>query len=263
MLATTLHAGRLGLPCICLTSHQPKSPYVARTLRLLLANGAEIVRYGGNYHSRVETMRRHVQGRNAWVIPLGGSSWLGTVGYVNAGLELAAQIENDELTQPDAIYIATGTMGSAAGLALGLALAGLGTTVQAVRVSPEFIMNPGRLDRLMEKTSSMLNRIDPSIPTHLARRANIAVRHEFFGSGYGISNDETDAAVAFAQDQLGLQLETTYTGKALAALLHDIADPKYQGKSLLFWNTYNSSPLPHAGDVDLSDLPAEFMRYFD
>ena len=70
MLATTLHAGRLGLPCTCLTSHQPRSPSVAQTLRLLLANGAEIVRYGGDYHHRVETMRQHVQGRNAWVIPV-------------------------------------------------------------------------------------------------------------------------------------------------------------------------------------------------
>jgi D-cysteine desulfhydrase len=263
MLATTLHAARLGLPCICLTSHQPNSPYVARTLRLLLANGAEIVRYGGDYHSRIETMRRHVQGRNAWVIPLGGSSWLGTVGYVNAGLELAAQIGKGELPQPDSIYIATGTMGSAAGLALGFALAGLGTSVQAVRVSPDFIMNRDRLDRLMAKTATMLNSLDDSIPTDLPARTNIAVRHEFFGAGYGISNEETDAAVALAKEQLGLQLEPTYTGKALAALLHDLVDPTHQGKTLLFWNTYNSCPLPGAGDVDLADLPAEFMRYFD
>jgi D-cysteine desulfhydrase len=263
MLATTLHASRLGLHCICLTSHQPRSPYVARTLGLLLANGAEIVRYGGDYHSRVETMRRHVQSRNAWVIPLGGSSWLGTVGYVNAGLELAAQVENGELVQPDRIYIATGTMGSAAGLALGLALAGLDTSVQAVRVSPDFIMNRGRLDRLMAKTAAMLKRVDDSIPADLAGCSNIDVRHEFFGAGYGISNDETDAAVALANQQLGLLLEPTYTGKALAALLHDIGDSQHRGESLLFWNTYNSVPLPDAGDVDLAGLPTEFMRYFD
>jgi D-cysteine desulfhydrase len=263
MLATTLHAVRLGLPCTCLTSHQPKSPYVARTLRLLLANGAEIVRYGGDYHSRIETMRRHVQGRNAWVIPLGGSSWLGTVGYVNAGLELAAQIENGELPRPDSIYIATGTMGSAAGTALGFALAGLTTSVQAVRVSPDFIMNRDCLDRLMSKTATMLNSLDDSIPADLPARTNITVRHEFFGAGYGISNEETDAAVALAQEQLGLQLEPTYTGKALAALVHDLADPTHQGETLLFWNTCNSCPLPDAGDVDLASLPAEFMRYFD
>ena len=263
LLATTLHAGRLGMPCICLTSHQPKSPYVSHTLRLLLANGAEIVRYGGSYHGRIETMRRHVQGRNAWVIPLGGSSWLGTVGYVNAGLELAAQVAAGAAPHPDRIYIATGTMGSSGGLALGLALAGLDTSVQAVRVSPDSVMNRARLDRLMIKTSLMLNRFDASIPADLARRTNVEVRHEFFGAGYGVSNEATDVAVTLAREQLGLRLEPTYTGKAMAALLHDVASRGHARKSLLFWNTYNSSPLPDAGTVSLDGLPAEFLRYFD
>ena len=120
-----------------------------------------------------------------------------------------------------------------------------------------------RLDRLMAKTATMLNSLDDSIPTDLPARTNIAVRHEFFGAGYGISNEETDAAVTLAKEQLGLQLEPTYTGKALAALLHDLVDPTHKGETLLFWNTYNSCPLPGAGDVDLADLPAEFMRYFD
>ena len=264
-LATTLYAKQLDLPCICLTSHQVRTAAAAKTLRLLLENGAEIVRYGGSYHSRVETMRRHVQGRNVWLIPLGGSSWLGTVGYVNAGLELAAQVAALEVPAPDRIYIATGTMGSAAGLALGLALAGQKSEVQAVRVSPDNIMNRQRLDRLMAKTVTMLNRVDATIPADLASRARIDVRHEFFGDGYAVSNAVTDAAVEFASDQLELQLEPTYTGKAMAALLHDLLRPEHDGKSMLFWNTYNSNPLPEPDEaaVDTDRLPAEFLRYFD
>lgn len=264
-LATTLYAKQLGLPCICLTSHQAKTAAVAKTLRLLLANGAEIVRYGGGYRDRVETMRRHVQGRNVGLIPIGGSSWLGTVGYVNAGLELAAQIAALEIPVPDRIYIATGTMGSAAGLALGLALAEQKAEVQAVRVSPEAIMNRQRLDHLVAKTAMMLNRIDASIPADIASRVHIDVRHEFFGKAYAVSNEATDDAVEFASAQLELKLETTYTGKAMAALLHDLACPEHAGKSMLFWNTYNSNPLPEPDEatVDLDRLPAEFLRYFD
>lgn len=264
-LATTLYAKQLGLPCICLTSHQPKTAAAARTLRQLLASGAEIIRFGGGYRARVETMRRHVQGRNVSVIPLGGSSWLGTLGYVNAGLELAAQIAALEIPAPDRIYIATGTMGSAAGLALGLALAGQKADVQAVRVSPEVIMNRRRLDHLLAKTATMLNHFDASIPRDLASRARIHVRHEFFGEGYAVSNDATDAAIEFAADHLRLSLEPTYTGKAMAALLHDLARPELAGKSMLFWNTYNSNPLPEPDDatIDMDRLPAEFLRYFD
>ena len=264
-LATALYAGRLDLGCTCLLSHQVQTPAVAKVLQLLLQCGAEIVRYGGDYHSRIETMRQHVQGRRACVIPLGGSSWLGTVGYVGAGLELAAQVHAGEIDAPARIYIATGTMGSAGGLALGLALAGLESEVQAVRVSPQDIMNRERLDRLMAKTAGMLNRLDPAIPADLQARARITVRHEFFADGYARSNAETDAAINIAADALGLELEPTYTGKAMAALLHDAGRVRQRDASLMFWNTYNSSPLPEiqTSAADMERLPAEFLRYFD
>ncbi len=264
-LATALYSRRLGLDCTCLLSHQVKSPAVVTVLQQLLQCGAEIVRYGGDYRSRVDTMRQHVQGRRTWVIPLGGSSWLGTVGYVSAGLELAAQVEAGEIDAPTRIYMATGTMGSAGGLALGLALAGLKSEVQAVRVSPQEIMNRGRLDHLMAKTAGMLNRLDPGIPEDLHRRVRIEVRHEFFADGYARSNAETDAAIDIARDALGLQLEPTYTGKAMAALLHDAGQARNRDASLMFWNTYNSNPLPEvkASAIDIDRLPAEFLRYFD
>ena len=264
-LATALYAQRLDLGCTCLLSHQVKSPAVVKVLRLLMHCGAEIVPYGGDRQSRLETMRRHVQGRRSWVIPLGGSSWLGAVGYVGAGLELAAQIDAGEIDAPTRIYVATGTMGSAGGLALGLALAGVRSEVQAVRVTPEQIMNRTRLDKLMAKTALMLNRLDPGIPADLHQRTRIQVRHEFYGDGYAKSNPATDAAITVARDSLGLELESTYTGKAMAALLHDAGQSRYRDASLMFWNTYNSNPLPDVqkSDVDLEQLPAEFLRYFD
>ncbi len=264
-LATALYAQHLELGCTCLLSHQVRSPAVARTLGMLTQCGAEIVHYGGSYRSRVTTMRQHVQGRRSAVIPLGGSSWLGTVGYVAAGLELASQVEAGEIGAPARIYIAAGTMGSAGGLALGLALAGMKSEVQAVRVTPESVMNRERLDRLMAKTAAMLNRLDSCIPADIHRRARIEVRHEYFGDGYAVSNPATDAAVATARDALGLHLETTYTGKAMAALLDDASRPPYRDASLLFWNTYNSNPLPEVpgSAVDFGRLPAEFLHYFD
>jgi hypothetical protein len=71
--------------------------------------------------------------------------------------------------------------------------------------------------------------------------------------------------VQTARDTLGLHLETTYTGKAMAALLHDVASTAYRGEHCLFWNTYNSQPLPVSGDRPASrdNLPEAFMRYFD
>jgi len=126
-------------------------------------------------------------------------------------------------------------------------------------------MNRERLERLMAKTATMLNRLDSSIPANIYSRARVDVRHEFFGDGYAISNPTTDAAVATARDALGLRLEPTYTGKAMAALLHDAMQPPHRDAPLLFWNTYNSNPLPEmpGAPVDFGRLPAEFLHYFD
>ena len=132
-LATAIHARDAGLECTCFLSHQHRTPNIARTLNMHRQLGTEILRWGGPI-DQVGLFREHLQRRNAWVIPLGGTCWLGALGFVNAGLELAWQIEQGLVAKPARIYVASGTSGTAAGLALGIAAAGLDTEVHAVQV---------------------------------------------------------------------------------------------------------------------------------
>lgn len=263
-LATAIFAVRSGFECTCFLGHQKHTPNIPKTLNMHRRIGTEIIRYGGTV-DRLATFRRYLQGRRSWVIPIGGSSWLGTVGFVNAGLELASQIAAGEVAAPDRIYIANGTMGSAAGLTLGLALAELPTEVHAVRVADRRFSNPQALQRLMRKTAKLLNRLDPSIPANVVDRTRLQWRDDFFAGGYASCDAVTASAVEQAIHKLGLALETTYTGKAMAALLHDLLAEKYEGEDYLFWNTYNSRPLPVTGDRPPSpdNIPQEFMTYFD
>lgn len=263
-LATALYSRELGFECTCFLAHQRKTGSVSQVLNMHLKNGTEIVRYGGAYARRIRAIRDSLWHRQAWVVPAGGSSWVGTVGFVNAGLEIAAQVERGEIPAPDRLYVATGTMGTAAGLALGLALAGLGTEVHAIRVSHTDLCNEESLTRLMRKTASMMRRLDGSIPESLAERVNVRLRHSFFAGGYAHSDADTEYAIRLAREQLGLRLEPTYTGKSMAALLNDIQDGSAAGEELLFWNTYNSTPLPVTPDLlqDHDALPQEFLSYF-
>ncbi len=261
-LATALYARQAGFDCTCFLSHQASTPLVAATLNRHIQNGTELVRYGGSYHSRVQTLRDRLWGRRAWVIPMGGSSWLGTIGFVAAGLELAGQVDAGKIPAPQRLYVGAGTMGTAVGIALGLALAGLDTEVQAVRVSDVSIMNAQALHGLLTKTALMMRRHDHSIPKDLAGRARIRIRDEFFGPGYACGTAATDEAIAFAADAFGLTLETTYTGKAMSALLADWR--KQEDGRVLYWHTYHSAPLevPTDAPLDRAALPAEFLRYF-
>jgi len=262
-LATAIFAKELGFECTCFLAHQKSTPNIAAALNRHLELGTEIVRYGGGV-DHLELFRRSLQNRKTWVIPLGGTCWLGAVGFVNAGLELAEQIKSHELELPDRIYMANGTMGSVAGLALGLALANLPTEIHAVRVADNRFVRREVLDRLMIKTAALLNRRDSSIPTDLAARTNISWREEFYAGGYAAVDDATTAAVAFAKENLGMNLETTYTGKALAALLHDLESGD-AGASSLFWNTYNSQALSSKTHSQPSrrNLPEQFERYLE
>ncbi len=263
-LATALYARHLGLSCTCFLSHQIRSPSVPLTLKMHVRNNTDVVRYGGSYANRISILREHLWHKNAWVIPAGGSSWLGAIGFVSAALEIAEQIEAALLPRPDKLYVAAGTLGTVAGLAVGLALAGLPTEVHAVRVTEPAYSGEKLLHRLIHKIVDMMRRLDPSIPQDLPERVNVRVRHSFFAGGYAHSNDATDFAVRFAQENMGLTLETTYTGKAMAALLADIRSAKNERPEILFWNTYNSVPLP-ATEMERparGELPDEFMSYF-
>lgn len=261
-VATALYARQQGFACTCFLSHQTRTPNAERALRFHMQNGTELVRYGGSRDERLRTLRQYLHGRCAWLIPLGGSSWLGSVGFVNAGLELAAQIETGEIECPERIYVALGTMGTAAGLTLGLALAGLDIETQAIRVTDKMVANRPNLERLQRKTATLMHALDPAIPSDLATRCRIVIRDEFFASGYAYSNETTERAIDFAHEQMALDLEATYTGKTMAALINDL-DHGFNGP-VLFWNTYNSRALPidENEEQDLGALPAEFSRYF-
>ena len=263
-LATAIFAAGCGFACTCFLGPQRRTRGIAKTLNMHRQLGTEIVRFGGSV-DRLATLRRYLRGRQAWVVPLGGSSWLGAVGFVNAGLELASQIDSGELAVPDRVYIANGTMGSSVGLALGLALAGLPIELHAVRVVDENVASPRAFERLLGKTAMMLRRIDASIPSDLSDRTRVHWRDEFLAGGYAAADDATVRAVTLASDRLALALETTYTGKAMAALLHDLASPEYDGGNYLFWNTYNSRPLPVTAEPPKTpdNIPEEFMTYFD
>ena len=263
-LATAILAQRSGFDCSCLLVQQKPTPKIPRTLNMHRRIGTELVALGGSV-DRLATYRRYLQGRHCWVIPMGGSSWLGAVGFVNAGLELAHQVSAGDAVAPQRIYVANGTMGSCVGLALGLALAELPTELHAVRVVDKRFASPAAFARLMRKTAMLLHRYDASIPADLDSRVRLQWRDEFFAGGYAVSDSVTDGAVALAKQSLGLDIETTYTGKAMAAMVRDLTSADYDGGHYLFWNTYNSRPLPVGNERPSTarNIPPEFMTYFD
>lgn len=266
-LATAIYGKKAGLKTVLMLFRQPNSHSVRHNLMMNLASGAELIHHD-SYQKHVqafeETVRKYgaADGQTPYVIPLGGSSPMGALGYVNAGLELAAQIAAGELPPPSRIYLALGTMGTAMGLLLGLKAGGVKTNLQAVRAVPTYVAGIDRCHLLFNQTNALLREMDPSFPVCTLEPEDITIRQEYFGEKYGLFTPEAVAAAALLRESDEIVLDGTYTGKACAAFLADVRS-NVDGP-VLFWNTKNSQPLPpEAMATDYRLLPAPLHCYFE
>ncbi|MDD5038588.1 MAG: pyridoxal-phosphate dependent enzyme [Dehalococcoidales bacterium] len=272
-LATAIYARQLGLKSISMLVPQPNAHYVRRNLLMSYHSGAELHLYSNIRFitpfaapAVLYQLLRHrlKRGQLPRVIPMGGSSPLGAVGYVNAAFELKGQILRGEIPEPDYIYIASGSMGTAAGLMLGLRAINSKTRVVAVRVNSDSFVNTKGLVKLIYRTNSLLSSLDPSFPRLEFSEHDMDIRHSFFGKQYALFTKEGLEAVAIMERYGGIKLEGTYTGKAFAALIDDGKKSSLRDKVLLFWNTYNSLDFSEAiATIDYHQLPRCFHRYFE
>jgi D-cysteine desulfhydrase len=160
------------------------------------------------------------------------------VGAIEAGLELAAEVAAGVLPAPARVYVALGSGGSAAGMAAGLALAGLSSRTIAVLVTDLVPPSHAKLVRLARKALRRLARAGAAIdPDAVARTVEGALEVDggHVGPGYGHATAEAEAAARLALEQAGLELDPTYTAKALAALR---ARERGAREPLVFWNTF-------------------------
>jgi D-cysteine desulfhydrase len=262
-LATAIFGKKLDFQVLLGLFDQPVTAHVRKNLLLFHANGAEI-RYVGSLLNAVfryyviERLRRP----GSYFIPPGGSSALGTLGYVDAGLELAMQVERKVLPLPRMIFLAAGTCSTAAGLILGLRLAGLAPRVIGVQVAPRPFANPKTVLRLARKALRKMKRHDQSVPQVNLGRSDAPIEQGHYGPGYGVPTDAGRAAVQFMAENEGIPLELTYTGKAFGALLASVKSESSRGP-VLFWNTFNSVDLSSTADnVRFQSLPGVFHRFF-
>ena len=272
-LATTIYARQMGLKSISMLIPQPNADYVRRNLLMSYHYGAELHLYSPNRFIKVTAtpaviyqLLRHGLKEGHWprVIPMGGSSPLGAVGYVNAAFELNDQIMRGEILEPDYIYIASGSMGTAAGLLLGLRTLNSKTKVVAVRVNSERFVNVKGLIKLIYKTNSLLSSMDPSFPNFDFRDTDVEIRQGFFGNQYALSTEAGMEAMSLMNRYGAIKLDGTYTGKTFAALIDDAKKLNLRNKVILFWNTYNSVDFSEIiAAIDYHVLPQSFHRYFE
>jgi len=179
--------------------------------------GARIHHLPGSADARVFTEERiaalRTQGRRAYLVGLGGSSPVGSIGYAACAAELVAQQAALTLSFTH-IIVPNGSAGTHAGLAAGFA---------AMQADPSRIQSftvlaplPKAYETTVELAQRVLALIDPD------RRLDpktIRIDGTQLGDGYGIPTPAMFEAVRLMARTEGLLLDPVYGGKAFAGLL--------------------------------------------
>lgn len=236
VLATAVFGRRAGLSTRALLTPQPDVREIALNERLLPAFGMDVIRCTRFTQVPLGLLRTRLAplgGARPYWIPPGSHHPLGVLGVAEGALEVAQAIARGELPGLDDVVVPTGTCATAAGLALGFAMAGVPVRVVAVRMVPMIVTGPGKMRRLAQRTLALLRRAGYREPVTLG---DVLWLDEYAGPGYGLPNPRSDQAARDVAETGCFRTETTYVAKTLALFLGE----RLRGRRVLFWDTYSA-----------------------
>lgn len=171
------------------------------------------------------------QGKRPYIVPLGGSSPLGTLGYIAAMRELVSQAEDLGIAF-DRIYITSGSGGTHGGVVLGNKLFNYGAHVSGISVSRT---RAAAEERVLTTIQSCINEF--KLPVSVSP-ADVEVDDRFVGPGYAKITDGGQEAIRLLASCEGIVADPVYTGKTLAGLIGHVREGRIgHAENVLFWHT--------------------------
>ncbi len=227
---TAAAAARFGFECtLVLTGDMPKEASANLLLDQLF--GAHIVnvvdrkdrdRILQDIHDKAAS-----EGKNPYLVPYGGSSSTGALGYAFAMEEF---IKQD--VRVDWIIFGTSSGGTHAGLVLGQRLHGFKGKVLGISIDESVDWLQKNVSALASSASEKLGKRIQFVPE------DVLATDDYCHAGYGVLTDaEREAVKLFAQVE-GLLLDPVYTGRAAAGMM-DLIRRGFikKDETVLFWHT--------------------------
>ncbi|MCK5816948.1 MAG: D-cysteine desulfhydrase family protein [Candidatus Marinimicrobia bacterium] len=240
-IQTVVAAKKLNLDChIVLSGDEPKHPNGNLFLDILAGATVHYVKHPDRdlrMHELAEEMRK--AGKNPYVIPVGGSNALGTVGYVMAMPEVVRQMELMNI-KCDRIIVASSSGGTMAGMVLGAKLVGFKVKITGIsidRVKTGKGAFPPELAELANKTAELLE-----LDIRLTEK-DFELEYDYLGAGYAIVGDNERHAIKTLAQSEGIFIGPVYTGRAMGAMIDKIRNEQWKNETILFWHTGDSAAL--------------------
>ncbi len=239
---TAAAAARYGMECtLVLTGEMPPKP----TANILLDQlfGARIVNVADRKdRERIlqETFdKATAEGKKPYLVPYGGSSSTGALGYAFAMEELMKQMQDfrsfgnfGSLERVDWIIFGTSSGGTHAGLVLGQRVFGFTGKVLGISIDEPVEWLQKNVSALATAASEKLGERIVFAP------ADVAANADYCAPGYGVLTAAEREAVHMCASLEGLLLDPVYTGRAAAGMIDLIRKGFFKkGETVLFWHT--------------------------
>lgn len=233
---TAAAAARFGFECILvLTGDLPARPSGNLTLDHLL--GARIVNVADRKdRDRILQEifdRAAAEGKKPYLVPYGGSSPTGALGYAFAVEEVMKQG-----IEADWFVFGTSSGGTHAGLMLGQRVFGFKGKILGISIDES-------VEWLQENVSALATKAGEKMGERIGfAPADVAANADYCRAGYGVLTEaEREAVRLFARTE-GLLLDPVYTGRAAAGLIDLIRKEFFKkDETVLFWNTGGQTAL--------------------
>lgn len=226
---TAAAAAKFGLHCTLVLVGEPPAQASANLLLDQLF-GAEIIWVEKSRRDALlkETFEKtSAGGGKPYLVPYGGSSPTGVLGYVFAMEEFIVQ-----KVDADWIVFASSSGGTQAGMVLGARYFGYMGRLLGISIDEPRRILQKRVAKLASETSDRMG-------THIEFvESDVLVNDEYAASGYGVlTGAEIEAISLFAKYE-GLLLDPVYTGRAAAGLVNLVRKGTFKkDETVLFWHT--------------------------
>lgn len=239
---TAAAASAAGLRCVLVLTANTMPPAMTGNLLLDHVLGAEVhlvpasddpkLPFGADAEKVEELVGTlTAAGERPYVIPVGGSSAFGALGYVAGTLELAAQLAERQIT-PDCLYFASGSRGTQAGLTLGAKAVSATYELRGIAVSGGEAEKIVRASRVANEAAAILG-----INVHVEKH-EVPTDQDYIGTAYGVPTPACLEAIALVARAEGILLDPVYSGKAMAALIDHVRTGRVRAReTVVFLHT--------------------------
>ena len=242
---TAAAAAKLGLLCdlILIDMVERDDEAYARSgnifLDRLLGARMHVVNGGNGGEKLQEILGEHARaGRKVYVVPMGGSNAVGSLGYAEAFGEIQTQAAGLDL-KVDAIVHASSSCGTQAGLIAGAALENSPTRIMSVNV---YKKSGGDIAASAHALALETLKLAGGTLGELSKHVHVIDGYQ--GEAYGQPTDAMREALLMAAQTEGLLLDPVYSGKAMAALIGHVRRGKFsREQTVVFLHTGGSAGL--------------------